>query len=239
MRAFAVERCSQKRHETGRRDLTGPFQGSSFLTAFNHNAMSSTSSSSTLVPSNVRRHTQTTPTPSTVRNNNSNNNRNRPRASGGTASVASSSSPRHASQSQSHNRRDRNSSSTQSHSQSHSNSQPRARTVVTAASSPPSPPLTPGTRSPLNDPMNTLDKRNRIPITPAVLRNIFASSRTLLEERTISRVAFFRCYHPLTSTERGLMQYWTNRFAGFLLSCLGISLAAARGRPVHGLGLKG
>ena len=32
----------------------------------------------------------------------------------------------------------------------------------------------------------------RVPITPAVLRDIFASSRTLIEERTISRVAFFR-----------------------------------------------
>ncbi|KAF9515206.1 hypothetical protein BS47DRAFT_1328231 [Hydnum rufescens UP504] len=60
--------------------------------------------------------------------------------------------------------------------------------------------------------------KNRIDITPAVLRGIFASSRTILEERTISRIAFFR-------------------FAGFLLSCLGISLAAARGRPVHALGL--
>lgn len=34
--------------------------------------------------------------------------------------------------------------------------------------------------------------KGRIPITPAVLRDIFASSRTLIEERTISRVAFFR-----------------------------------------------
>ncbi|KAF8309347.1 hypothetical protein DL93DRAFT_2141509 [Clavulina sp. PMI_390] len=61
----------------------------------------------------------------------------------------------------------------------------------------------------------------RVPITPAVLRDIFASSRTLIEERAVSRVAFFR----------------RDRFAGFLLSCLGISLAAARGRPVPGLGL--
>ncbi|KAF8557015.1 hypothetical protein OG21DRAFT_1400097, partial [Imleria badia] len=50
----------------------------------------------------------------------------------------------------------------------------------------------------------------RIPVTPAVLRSIFASSRTPHEERSISRVAFFR-------------------FAGFLLSCVGISFAAARG----------
>ncbi|KIO30198.1 hypothetical protein M407DRAFT_20666 [Tulasnella calospora MUT 4182] len=52
-----------------------------------------------------------------------------------------------------------------------------------------------------------------IPVTPAVLRSIFASSRTSLEERTVSRVAFFR-------------------FAGFLISCLAISLAAAKGRKV-------
>ncbi|KAI0677229.1 hypothetical protein C8Q78DRAFT_77354 [Trametes maxima] len=55
--------------------------------------------------------------------------------------------------------------------------------------------------------------RSRIPVTPAVLRSIFASSRTALEERSLSRVAFFR-------------------FSGFLLSCLVISLAAARGRAI-------
>ncbi|KZP03162.1 hypothetical protein FIBSPDRAFT_806252 [Athelia psychrophila] len=52
---------------------------------------------------------------------------------------------------------------------------------------------------------------SRIPVTPAVLRSIFSSSRTPNEERSISRVAFFR-------------------FTGFLLSCVAISLAAARGR---------
>ncbi|KAI0650418.1 hypothetical protein C8Q79DRAFT_385296 [Trametes meyenii] len=55
--------------------------------------------------------------------------------------------------------------------------------------------------------------QSRIPVTPAVLRSIFASSRTALEERSLSRVAFFR-------------------FTGFLLSCLAISLAAARGRAI-------
>ncbi|KAF9226618.1 hypothetical protein BS17DRAFT_677935, partial [Gyrodon lividus] len=61
----------------------------------------------------------------------------------------------------------------------------------------------------------------RIPVTPAVLRSIFASSRTPHEERSISRVAFFR-------------------FVGFLLSCVGISLAAARGRGIKsGAGLLG
>ncbi|KAF9006582.1 hypothetical protein BDQ17DRAFT_1423445 [Cyathus striatus] len=58
-----------------------------------------------------------------------------------------------------------------------------------------------------------LDSSSRIPVTPAVLRSIFASSRTPHEERSISRVAFFR-------------------FAGFILSCLGIGLAAARGRGI-------
>ncbi|KAH7876855.1 uncharacterized protein C8R40DRAFT_1096061 [Lentinula edodes] len=57
------------------------------------------------------------------------------------------------------------------------------------------------------------DSQSRIPVTPALLRSIFASSRSSLEERSISRLAFFR-------------------FAGFLLSCLGISLAAARGRGI-------
>ncbi|GBE80176.1 hypothetical protein BKA93DRAFT_728101 [Sparassis latifolia] len=54
---------------------------------------------------------------------------------------------------------------------------------------------------------------SRIPVTPAVLRSIFASSRTTNEERSLSRVAFFR-------------------FTGFLLSCLAISVAAARGRGI-------
>ncbi|KZT36675.1 hypothetical protein SISSUDRAFT_988873, partial [Sistotremastrum suecicum HHB10207 ss-3] len=53
------------------------------------------------------------------------------------------------------------------------------------------------------------DNESRIPITPGLMRSIFASSRTSTEERSISRIAFFR-------------------FSGFLLSCLGISLAAAR-----------
>ncbi|KAG9075166.1 hypothetical protein FS749_013190 [Ceratobasidium sp. UAMH 11750] len=37
-----------------------------------------------------------------------------------------------------------------------------------------------------------LDEKKQSPVTPAVLRSIFASSRTPLEERSISRVAFFR-----------------------------------------------
>ena len=36
------------------------------------------------------------------------------------------------------------------------------------------------------------DSQSKIPVTPTVLRSIFASSRTPLEERSISRVAFFR-----------------------------------------------
>ncbi|KIJ56940.1 hypothetical protein M422DRAFT_23078 [Sphaerobolus stellatus SS14] len=68
-------------------------------------------------------------------------------------------------------------------------------------------------------PLPNEPQRGKIPVTPAVLRSIFASSRTVLEERSISRVAFFR-------------------FAGFLLSCLGISLAAARWRGIK-LGIVG
>ncbi|KAI0638508.1 hypothetical protein C8Q77DRAFT_1047044 [Trametes polyzona] len=58
--------------------------------------------------------------------------------------------------------------------------------------------------------------KSRIPVSPAVLRSIFASSRTVLEERSLSRVAVMR------------------RFTGFLLSCMVISLAAARGRVIKG-----
>jgi len=49
-----------------------------------------------------------------------------------------------------------------------------------------------GGHAPGNGDVNN-QKKNRMPITPAVLRNIFARSRTLFEERSISRVAFFRC----------------------------------------------
>ncbi|KAG7449068.1 uncharacterized protein BT62DRAFT_1002618 [Guyanagaster necrorhizus] len=34
--------------------------------------------------------------------------------------------------------------------------------------------------------------KRHIPVTPALLRSIFASSRTPNEERSISRIAFFR-----------------------------------------------
>ncbi|OCH94312.1 hypothetical protein OBBRIDRAFT_817323 [Obba rivulosa] len=63
---------------------------------------------------------------------------------------------------------------------------------------------------------NPIPKKSpsRIPVTPATLRSIFASSRTILEERSLSRLAFFR-------------------FTGFLLSCLAISLLAARGRGIR------
>ncbi|PAV21374.1 transmembrane [Pyrrhoderma noxium] len=65
-------------------------------------------------------------------------------------------------------------------------------------------------RVPLSPPSSS---NSRIPVTPAVLRSIFASSRTAMEERSISRIAFFR-------------------FAGFVLSCIGISLIAWRGRGI-------
>ncbi len=79
--------------------------------------------------------------------------------------------------------------------------------------------------------------RSRIPVTPAALRSIFASSRTALEERSLSRVAFFR-YVPTPATwgDSRLMSdmhaHLGCRFTGFLLSCLAISLAAARGRAL-------
>ena len=43
---------------------------------------------------------------------------------------------------------------------------------------------------------------SRIPVTPAVLRGIFASSRTVFEERSISRAAFFRQVSPALSVEK-------------------------------------
>ncbi|KAL5527884.1 hypothetical protein ACEPAG_6685 [Sanghuangporus baumii] len=68
-------------------------------------------------------------------------------------------------------------------------------------------------RSYASIPLSPPSQSDGIPVTPAVLRSIFASSRTAMEERSISRIAFFR-------------------FAGFVLSCIGISLIAWRGRGV-------
>jgi len=42
---------------------------------------------------------------------------------------------------------------------------------------------------------NVDSDKGGIPVTPAVLRSIFASSRSPLEERSISRIAFFRSVH--------------------------------------------
>ncbi|KAI9466941.1 hypothetical protein BJY52DRAFT_1111637 [Lactarius psammicola] len=64
-------------------------------------------------------------------------------------------------------------------------------------------------REPIS-PRNT----SRIPVTPAVLRSIFASSRSPGEERSLSRIAFFR-------------------FSGFIISCLAISLMANQGRGIR------
>jgi len=68
----------------------------------------------------------------------------------------------------------------------------------------------PGTSVGVPEPHNT----SRIPVTPAVLRSIFASSRSPGEERSLSRVAFFR-------------------FSGFIISCLAISLMANKGRGIR------
>ncbi|KAF8605357.1 hypothetical protein BDV93DRAFT_521682 [Ceratobasidium sp. AG-I] len=84
-----------------------------------------------------------------------------------------------------------------------------------------SPPTTPRYAPPTSLPVAPPPDDKRSPVTPAVLRSIFASSRTALEERSISRVAFFR-------------------FVGFVISCLGISVYAARSRGIKattGLGL--
>lgn len=48
-------------------------------------------------------------------------------------------------------------------------------------------------RSYASVPLGPPSSNGRIPVTPGVLRSIFASSRTAMEERSISRVAFFRC----------------------------------------------
>ena len=47
---------------------------------------------------------------------------------------------------------------------------------------------------------------SRIPVTPAVLRGIFASSRTVFEERSISRAAFFRQVPIVPSGENTLVR---------------------------------
>jgi hypothetical protein len=78
---------------------------------------------------------------------------------------------------------------------------------------------------------STTPGERRFPVTPVVLREIFASSRTAFEERSLSRVAFFRCVWAFAALKHMLMAMQRHRFTGFLISCIGISLAAARGRP--------
>jgi len=72
------------------------------------------------------------------------------------------------------------------------------------------PSAAPGPDAGAINPPNT----SRIPVTPAVLRAIFASSRSPGEERSLSRIAFYR-------------------FSGFIISCLAISLMANQGRGIR------
>lgn len=67
-----------------------------------------------------------------------------------------------------------------------------------------------------------------MPVTPAVLRSIFANSRSPMEERSISRIAFFRSVCQGFWVRVRLIRF--ARFAGWLLSIVGISMAAARNR---------
>lgn len=80
----------------------------------------------------------------------------------------------------------------------------------------------------------TLGPRNtsRIPVTPAVLRSIFASSRSPGEERSLSRIAFFRSVKPPLLRKRQMMSRMS-RFSGFIISCLAISLMANQGRGIR------
>ncbi|CAE6456080.1 unnamed protein product [Rhizoctonia solani] len=108
-------------------------------------------------------------------------------------------------------------------SQASSNSSKRQRTAppVRRTTPPSTPRYAPSSAPSTPLPVPPPDEKKRSPVSPAVLRSIFASSRTANEERSISRVAFFR-------------------FVGFILSCLGISVYAARGRGIRaatGLGL--
>jgi len=82
----------------------------------------------------------------------------------------------------------------------------------------------PGSISPRNS--------SRIPVTPAVLRSIFASSRSPGEERSLSRIAFFRSAVPSLLGKRQMMSQMS-RFSGFIISCLAISLMANQGRGIR------
>jgi hypothetical protein len=72
------------------------------------------------------------------------------------------------------------------------------------------------------------EKRQRA-VTPAVLRSIFASSRTVLEERSISRLAFFRYVaRGDAKAQTFTLTCSSNRFTGFVLSCVIIGFIGAR-----------
>lgn len=84
-------------------------------------------------------------------------------------------------------------------------------------------------------PVSPPPSNSRIPVTPAVLRAIFASSRSPREERSLSRVAFFRWVFVLGRVSLDLFVFLRAcvRFTGFVISCLAISLAANRGRGIR------
>ena len=76
-------------------------------------------------------------------------------------------------------------------------------------------------------------EKSGIQVTPAVLRSIFANSRSPVEERSISRIAFFRSVSHACGITGGLTRFIDMaRFAGWLLSIVGISMAAARNRAL-------
>jgi hypothetical protein len=86
--------------------------------------------------------------------------------------------------------------------------------------------LGPGTYAGAPEPHNS----SRIPVTPAVLRSIFASSRTPGEERSLSRIAFFRYVVGISSESPSQNP---RRFSGFIISCLAISLTANQGQGIR------
>jgi hypothetical protein len=76
-----------------------------------------------------------------------------------------------------------------------SNKQRHPRTAPPVRRSPPTTPRYAQSTASSSTPLPVApvpDEKKRSPVTPAVLRSIFASSRTPGEERSISRVAFFR-----------------------------------------------
>jgi len=78
---------------------------------------------------------------------------------------------------------------------------------------------------------------SRMPVTPAVLRAIFASSRC--QPRNVPFLALHSSGQLYSGASYPIMSTLAHRFSGFIISCLAISLMANQGRGIRTAALLG